>query len=220
MTPVFLSRFISGGYMYKKISAGLSLLLLSSALFASNPLHTRHVLSKKIYKHAEKIGIVRDPETKEFDNQELDNVAKDYCKTHPKTFIAIIWPRGESFIDAIKSIMSTKCNLLYQKTFFLENDGPKFLDQWAHPRQAVSRILKNAINYIPVGMVAPYKFHTLLFKTDMSLFDIINMKNVIRTMVGASYFSIHIDDYNSESQNLAQMVFDDMQLDAICHKVF
>lgn len=209
--------------MYKKISAGLSLLLLSSALLATNPLHTRHVLSKKINKHAvQKMGLNLD----ELDNQELDLVAQDYCKTHPKTLVAIIWPRGEAFIDTIKGIMETKdalgkkCKLLYQKTFFLENDGPKFLDQFAHPSKSMASILKNATNYIIPGMMAPYKFHTLLFKTDMSLMDIITMKNVIRSTVGASYFSIHIDDYNSESQNLATMVFDDNRLDSICHRVF
>lgn len=201
--------------MYKKIGISLSLLFLSSALLATNPLHTRHVLSKKIYKHAKKMGITHKP-----DNQELDLIAQDYCKTHPKTLVAIIWPLGEAFIESIKSIMESKCKLIYQKAFYLDNDGPKFLDQFAHPTKSYTSILKNAFNYIPFGMPAPYKFYTLLFKTNMPLSDVITMKNVIRASVGASYFSIHIDDYNSESQNLATMVFDDTLLDSICKKVF
>ncbi len=193
--------------------SSLSLCLIAPAWAAHDS--NRLILNKKFTRHAQELGLPGEPS-----NQELDDLAKHYCKNHTKTFVAIIWPRGQLYIDLIKSMMKPKCELLYQKCFYLENDGPKFLDQFAHPAKSASSILKNATNYIPVGMVGPFKFYTLLFKTEMPLADIIFMKNTIRAAIGASYFSIHIDDYNTESQQLCDAIFDDAILDSISHKVF
>lgn len=193
----------------------LSLLLSTASLLGTTD-EQRVILSKKFTRHAQEIGLPK----KDLDGQQLDLLAEHYCKNHSKTLVAIIWPRGEAQIDLIKSMMKPKCKLLYQKCFYLENDGPKFLDQYAHPTKSHNSILKNATNYIPVGMVGPFKFYTLLFKTDMLLSDIIFMKNNIRNAVGASYFSLHIDDYNKESHHLCEMVFNDAKLDAISHKIF
>lgn len=193
----------------------LSLLLSISSLLCTSD-KQRVILNKKFTKRAHEIGFSR----KELDGKQLDLLAEHYCKTHDKALVAIVWPRGQAQIDLIKSMMEPTCKLLYQKCFYLENDGPKFLDHYAHPEKSVHSIIKNAINYIPVGMVGPFKFYTLLFKTDMPLSDIIFMKQNIRDAVGASYFSLHIDDYNKESQHLCEMVFNDAKLDAISHKIF
>lgn len=202
--------------MRKFLLLSLSLCLsVASATFATTG-QQRVILNKNFTRHATELGL---PE-KELTGQQLDFLAQHYCKNHGKTYVAIIWPRGQAHIDLIKSMMEPKCTLLYQKCFYLENDGPKFLDQFAHPEKSHTSILKNAINYIPLDMVGPYKFYTLLFKTDMPLPDIIYMKQNIRTAVGASYFSIHIDDYNKESQHLCEMVFNDAILESISHLVF
>lgn len=200
-----------------KLFLSLSLCLsLAGSLCATTESESRVVLNKKFTRHALELGFPH----KELDGSSLDLIAQHYCKNHGKSYVAIIWPRGEAHIDLIKSMMEPKCELLYQKCFYLENDGPLHLDQFAHPTKSHNSILKNATNYIPVGMFGPFKFYTLLFKTDMPLNDIIFMKNNIRNTVGASYFSIHIDDYNKESQHLCDMVFDDAKLDSICHTPF
>lgn len=202
--------------MHKFLLLSLSFCLsLTSTGFATSG-QQRVVLNNKFTRHATELGLSE----KNLTGQELDLLAQHYCKNHSKTYVAIVWPLGQAKIDLIKSMMEPTCTLLYQKCFYLENDGPKFLDQFAHPDKSYSNILKNATNYIPVGMVGPYKFYTLLFKTDMPLADIIYMKQNIRTAVGASYFSIHIDDYNKESQHLCEMVFNDVVLEAISHKIF
>lgn len=213
LIKIYLSEVIVNKFLLLSLSLCLS---IPSLLTAYTDSASRVILSPKFTRHALELGFPN----KDLDGLSLDSIAKHYAKNHTKTYVAIIWPRGESHIDLIKSMMKPKCELLYQKCFYLENDGPKFLDQFAHPDKSTHNIIKNAHNYIPMGMVGPYKFYTLLFKTEMPLSDIIFMKQTIRTAVGASYFSLHIDDYNKESQHLCEMIFDDAKLDEICHKPF
>jgi hypothetical protein len=201
----------------KFLLLSLSLLLSVSPSINATNQGSRVVLSKKFTRHALELGFP----SKKLDNHSLDLIAQHYCKNHTKTYVAIVWPRGESQINLIKSMMTAaNCELFYQKCFYLENDGPKFLDHMAHPEKPIHNIIKNAQNYIPAGMVGPYKFYTVLFKTEMPLSEIIFMKQNIRAAVGASYFSLHIDDFNKESQHLCEIVFNDAILDSICHKPF
>lgn len=189
-------------------------LLLSSGLFAE--LETsRKVLNSKLLTHANEIGIIKSPS-----NQELDALAQHYCKQHTNTLVTIIWPRAQENIETIKAIMEPNCTLIYQKGFSLENDGLKYLDHFAHKSKTVKEIHQHAILYGPADIIPPYKCYAILFETDMKSSDVRAMKKEIRNKVGSTYFSIHIDDRNRQSQRLAEKVFDDSVLDAICQKPF
>lgn len=178
-------------------------------------LHFRQILSTKLLEHGKKHGIL----TSQTDN-ELDEAAHHYCRKHENTLIAIIWPRAQAGIETIKSIMEPNCTLIYQKGFSLENDGLKYLDHFAHKSKTFKEVHQHAILYAPADIIPPYKCYAILFETDMKSSQVRDMKKNIRDTVGSTYFSIHIDDRNRDSELLAEKVFDDAILEAISNKSF
>lgn len=150
-----------------------------------------------------------------FTNQETDLLAQECCRKNNKTLIAIVWPRGQAHMELIKSMMKPNCTLLYEKNFYLQNDGAKHLDQIAHQSKKRKEIKYHETAYVPKGTPAPYKCTAILFETDMTKDNVVSMKYAIRDVIGATYFSIHIDDYNDKSQYLAAHVFNDIILDSI-----
>jgi hypothetical protein len=140
-----------------------------------------------------------------------DQDAYRHCHSTQNTYIAIIWPIAQGKELFIKNIMNRYGTILYYKPFYFNKASAYVILQQAHQHipngQPHCGSMKEHLKwYFPKGSYDnPARIFVLYFKdTDHAL----SCKYAIRKLFpGLQYRSVHINDYHSETMQLAQFFF-------------
>lgn len=133
-----------------------------------------------------------------------DQEAYDYCKEHPQSFIAIVWPIAQGKDDEIQKIFGNYGKIIYRKKTFLNYKSARTLLKSAHP--FINDMDKHVDWYFPAGTFEkPARIFVLEFKNTETA---VSCKLAIRHMFkNLQYRSIHINDTHNETIDLARFFF-------------
>lgn len=141
-----------------------------------------------------------------------DTQALDYCKQTKNTYIVIVWPRGFDQLDYItKTLNSCESVVPYVKQFALTKKSMFWLYRKLHTMsyQTAKKYFKP---YASANLNEPLQLAALVLHTDKPLETILGWKKEIRNYIGASYYSIHINNVSGqETIDAARAVFKDIK---------
>lgn len=133
-----------------------------------------------------------------------DREAYRYCKTHPDTFIGIVWPINPGNDETIKKILRQYGTIQYQKNVRLTYDQAFELLQKAH--RHITDMKEHVRWYFPDGTFKkPARIFVLTFNNADTA---VLCKHAIRhRFIHLQYRSIHINDTHEETIELAKFFF-------------
>ena len=124
-----------------------------------------------------------------------DAQAFAYCEQNKNTYVVIVWPKGYSHLSYITTTLNRYGSVKYVKNMILNKSQMFSLYRKLHTSMSYASAKKyfkpytSAFHYEPLHVVA------LVFHTDAPLEKIISLKKKMRTHIGKSYYSLHINDY-------------------------
>jgi hypothetical protein len=124
-----------------------------------------------------------------------DAEALAYCKATPNTYVVIIWPKGYSHLGYAIKKLNQHGSVKYIKKMVI-NRGKMFaLYRSVHKSMSYASAKKYFKPYTAASACEPLHIAALVYRTDASLEEIIELKKNIRDFIGESFCSIHINDY-------------------------
>jgi|GEM_PF-3256612 len=133
-----------------------------------------------------------------------DQAALEYCRTHPKSFIAIIWPIAQGKSKKIKATFNAYGKIKYQKTAYFSPARAHYILQMAHPH--IPDIQEHIAWYFPPGTYdKPARIFVVTYDNALTA---VTCKHAIRKLFpGLQYRSIHTNDTHAETVELANYFF-------------
>lgn len=131
-------------------------------------------------------------------------------------FIAIVWPRGITYLDWIKNQLGTLGKVVYVKDFTLNNKGAYQFYKNAHRSFGDTKIHK-ALHHYFKNILPPYQCAAIVFDTTACVNEIQKLKEKIRSYIGQGYWSIHTVDNHQETIELGEWVFDEKIMRKLTH---
>lgn len=132
-----------------------------------------------------------------------DAQALQYCVNNKKAFIAIVWPIAQGKDHEIMRILNKYGSIKYRKDVYLKPDQAHHLLRTAH--RMVHDMAQHIAWYFPQGAYQrPARIFVVNFKNADTA---ITAKHAVRRLYKLSYRPIHINDYHSETTELAHYFF-------------
>ncbi|MDR3550094.1 MAG: hypothetical protein P4L31_01660 [Candidatus Babeliales bacterium] len=137
---------------------------------------------------------------------ETDHQAFDYCITHEKSFIAIVWPIAQGKDEQIRQTFEKYGAIKYQKSLYFTPDQAYSLLDRAHYNAGIADMRKHVLWYFPPGTFEqPARIFVLKFKNVKTATE---CKYAIRRIFDLQYRAVHINDTHDETVELAQLFFE------------
>jgi len=140
-----------------------------------------------------------------------DQQAYAYCREEPRSFIAIVWPIAQGKDTLIKKILNSYGHIMYHKKFYFNKADAYTILQQAHQHIPAAQphcgsIKEHVKWYFPKSAYQnPARIFVLYFENPARA---LACKHAIRNLFpGLQYRSIHINDYHSETIELAEFFF-------------
>jgi hypothetical protein len=137
-----------------------------------------------------------------------DSQALAYCKRNKNTYVVIVWPKGYSHVGYIAEKLNQHASVKYIKKFTCTKQGMFSLYRKLHKRMSYTSARKYFKPYTRASWDKSLHLAAMVLDTDAPLASILSWKKEIRDHIGASYYSIHINDhYSPETIEAAHAVF-------------
>lgn len=134
---------------------------------------------------------------------ENDLEAYNYCMTHQNSFVCIVWPIAEGKDKEIKKILNKYGSIKYRKKIQLSYDQAYYLLKKAHPH--IPDMKEHVKWYFPGHTLQ--KAARVFIVTFDDTETAVSCKHAIRNLFHLQYRSIHINDFHTETIELAQFFF-------------
>lgn len=136
---------------------------------------------------------------------ENDRQAFDYCMTHEKSFIAIVWPIAQGKDEQIRHVFGKYGAIQYQKNLFFTPEQAYSLLERAHYNAGIADMREHVRWYFPPGSFERHaRIFILKFKNVKTATE---CKYAIRHLFNLQYRAIHINDTHDETVELAHLFF-------------
>jgi hypothetical protein len=137
-----------------------------------------------------------------------DAEALAYCQATSNTYVVIVWPRGYSNLNYVIKELNQHGLVKYTKRMVINRDKMFALYRSVHKNLFYSNAKKYFKPYTKASARGQLPVAALVFRTDLSLQELIALKRTIRNVIGESSYSIHINDhYHPETIEAANVVF-------------
>jgi len=132
-----------------------------------------------------------------------DKQAYDYCISHQKSFIAIVWPIAEGHDDTIQYLFEKYGTIKYRKNFYFTYEQALQILRQAHPH--IVAMHEHVLWYFPPwAYEKAARIFVIKFETAD---DAVTCKHAIRRLFTLQYRSVHINDTYDETMYLAEFFF-------------
>lgn len=137
-----------------------------------------------------------------------DAQALVYCQQTPKTYITVVWPRGYKHLNCVVRRLNKGGSVAYVKTMTVNREQLFKLYRDMHPELSYQTATKYFGPYTHGVQGDKFTVAVLVFKTKKWYPGRRFLKEQIRAHIGASFYSIHMNDfYKRETVEAARSVF-------------
>ena len=152
-------------------------------------------------------------------SDDLDFLAREYCRAKEECYIAVVMPRGYDSRNKIRESISQVGRLVYEKSVSLGGFGPynyvklaygKYCDfpqAWVNDEEAVAK-------HIAKRFSVDRPLYIFLLE-GRSWDAVLKWKRKVRKELKLGTVTLHATDSHQESSLLADLFFDDGQLDRL-----
>jgi len=148
------------------------------------------------------------------DSSYADRMAMEYCNLKDDTFIVTIFPSAPGSTEVARRLLSSCCDIIYEKRFELDNNGPfNFIrtlydgEWWIGTRQNMYQGVYPKMDLCYDGGSGGETIAFLVECSDSRILP--EIKEKIRTVYGIGKHSVHINDTREETLRISRAIFND-----------
>ena len=138
-----------------------------------------------------------------------DQEAFEFCTRTPNTYVVVVWPLGSSSLHYIINTLNRYGSVKYVKSHSYNKKSMFEVYRNLHRSFSDSTAKKYFKSYVRPSWNDNQQLpvFSIVFHTTKSFKKLLKLKKEIRSHIGQSYFSIHINDkWNPETFQAAELL--------------